>query len=60
VPGNTEAERFDNAVRKRFTVSKEAILKAEWKRARTKKKRARKQLRRCETSTEVPVLWRIL
>ena len=38
VPGNTEAERFDNAVRKMFTVSKESILKAEreWKQKRAK------------------------
>ena len=44
VPGNTEAERMDNAVRKLFSVPKEAILKAEakWKRARAKKKRAKK------------------
>jgi hypothetical protein len=44
VPGNTEAERFDNAIRKMFSVPKEAILKAEvkWKQARAKKKRARK------------------
>ena len=44
VPGRTEAERFDNAVRKMFTVSKEEALKAEakWKRARAKKKRAKK------------------
>lgn len=43
VPGNTEAERFDNAVRKMFSVPKEAILKAEakWKQARAKKKRAK-------------------
>jgi hypothetical protein len=27
VPGNTEAERFDNAVRKMFSVSKEELLK---------------------------------
>ena len=27
VPGNTEAERFDNAVRKIFSVSKEELLK---------------------------------
>jgi len=39
VPGNTEAERFDNAVRKMFTVSKEAYLKEE---ARLKKLRERK------------------
>jgi hypothetical protein len=29
VPGNTEAERFDNAVRKMFSVSKEKLLKRE-------------------------------
>lgn len=40
VPGNTEAERFDNAVRKVFSVSKEAYLKEE---ARLKKLRARKR-----------------
>jgi hypothetical protein len=34
VPGKTEAERFDNAVRKTFTVSKEEIERreAEWQR----------------------------
>lgn len=44
VPGNTEAERMDNALRKVLTVSKEALLKAEakWKRARARKKRAKK------------------
>ncbi len=44
VPGNTEAERFDNAVRRLFTVSKEALLKeeAKWKTARARKKRAKK------------------
>ena len=44
VPGNTDAERMDNAVRKMFTVSKEDVLKAEakWKRAQAKKK-SRKQ-----------------
>jgi hypothetical protein len=45
VPGNTEAEKFDNAVRKMFSVSKEDLLKreAKWKRARArKKKRAKK------------------
>ena len=36
VPGNTEAERMDNAVRKMFTVSKEALLKAEAKQKRTR------------------------
>ena len=44
VSGNTEAERFDNALRKMFTVSKEEVLRAEakWKRARAKTKRAKK------------------
>jgi hypothetical protein len=40
VPGNTEAERMDNAVRKMFSVSKEDLLKAEvkWKRERQRKR----------------------
>ncbi len=40
VPGNTEAERFDNAVRQMFTVSKDELLKreAKWQKARAKKK----------------------
>jgi len=44
VPGSTEAERFDNAVRQIFSVSKKDLLKAEakWKRARAKKKAAKK------------------
>ncbi len=44
VPGNTEAERFDNAVRKIFSVSKADVLKAEeeQKQARTRKRRAKK------------------
>lgn len=39
VPGKTEAERFDNAVRKTFTVSKEEMQRreAEWQKARGKK-----------------------
>ena len=39
VPGNTEAERFDSAVRKIFSVSKEELLKreAEWQRQRAEK-----------------------
>jgi uncharacterized membrane protein len=43
VPGNTEAERMDNALRKILTVSKEDLLKAEakWKRARARKKRSK-------------------
>ena len=34
VPGKTEAERFENAVKKIFSVSKEGLLKreAEWQR----------------------------
>lgn len=44
VPGNTGAERFDNAVRRMFSVSKEELLKreAEWRRAQARKKRAKK------------------
>lgn len=44
VPGNTEAERFDNAVRKLFTVSKDDYFKhqAELKKVRARKKRAKK------------------
>jgi hypothetical protein len=44
VPGNTEAERFDNAVRKLFTVTKQDYLKEEarLKRARASKRRAKK------------------
>lgn len=44
VPGKTEAERFDNALRKVLTVSKADLLKAEakWKRARARKKLAKK------------------
>jgi hypothetical protein len=35
VPGKTDAERFDNAVRKTFTVSKEEMQRreAEWQKA---------------------------
>jgi hypothetical protein len=40
VPGRTEAEKFDTAVRKLFTVSKEDYLKEE---ARLKKARERKR-----------------
>ncbi len=44
VPGNTEAERFENAVRKIFSVSKEELLKreAEWHRQRAEKVRTKK------------------
>jgi len=40
VPGNTEAERFDNAVRKTFTVSKEEMQRreAEWQKMQESKK----------------------
>jgi hypothetical protein len=39
VPGNTEAERFDNAVRNIFSVSKKELLKreAKWKRTQARK-----------------------
>jgi hypothetical protein len=41
VPGKTEAERFDNAVRKVFTVSKEDMQRreAEWEKMRGKKRK---------------------
>ena len=44
VPGETEAERMDNAVRKMFSVSKEDILKeeAKWNRDRARRKRIKK------------------
>jgi len=40
IPGNTDWERFDNALRKIIAVPKEAILKedARWKRARARKR----------------------
>ncbi len=42
VPGNTEAERFDNAVRRMFSVSKEDVLKAERReKAANRKRRAK-------------------
>lgn len=43
VPGNTEWERFDNAVRAVFSVPKEAVLKEE---ARQKKQRAKKRAKK--------------
>lgn len=44
VPGDTDAERMDNAVRKMFTVSKAEVLKREagWQRANGREKRAKK------------------
>jgi hypothetical protein len=44
VSGDTEAEKFSNAVRKMFSTSKEEIAKAEskWKRVQARKKRAKK------------------
>jgi hypothetical protein len=43
VLGNTEAEKFDNAVRTMFSVSKETLRSREedWKRAHAKKKKKR-------------------
>jgi hypothetical protein len=45
VPGNTEYERFHNAMRKIVSVPKEAVQKAdaEWKAERMRKKRAKKE-----------------
>jgi hypothetical protein len=45
VPGETEVERFDQAVRKMFTVSKEDVVKDE---AKQKRSRARKSRRASE------------
>ena len=43
VPGKTEFERFDNAVRQVLSVPKEAVLKQEAQEKRTReRKRARK------------------
>jgi hypothetical protein len=42
VPGNSEQERMDYAVRKMFTVSKQDVLKEERRQARA---RARKRAR---------------
>jgi hypothetical protein len=40
VPGNTEAERFDNAVRKTFTVTKDEMQRreAEWQKSQATNK----------------------
>ena len=43
VPGKTEAERFDNALRHIFTVSKSDLLKKE---AQEKRKKERKKKHR--------------
>jgi len=43
VSGNTDAERFDNAVRKFVTVPKEALLEEE---ARLKRQRARRRAKK--------------
>jgi hypothetical protein len=40
VPGETEAERFDNAIRKMFSVSKDDFVKEE---AKYQRKQARKR-----------------
>lgn len=47
IPGNTEWERFDNAVSKLLSVPKEAFLKEEarLKRARDRKRAAKKPAR---------------
>jgi hypothetical protein len=45
VPGKTEFERFDNAVRRIFTVPKTDLIKRE-----TKEKRAKERKKRQKTS----------
>lgn len=49
VPGNTESEKFDNAVRKIFSVPKEELLEreAEWQR---KRRARRRRGSRCKAS----------
>ena len=42
IPGNTDAERMDNALRRFFTVSKADYDKAEAERKKQRKKRAKK------------------
>jgi hypothetical protein len=42
VPGDTEAERMDNAVRKLFTVTKEDYLKDEARRIRARNRKRAK------------------
>lgn len=44
VPGKTEFERFDSAVRQVLSVSKEELLKRE---AREKRTRERKRAKKC-------------
>jgi hypothetical protein len=46
VSGSTEAERFDNAVRKTFTVSKEELERreVEWKKTQATTGRQKKRL----------------
>jgi hypothetical protein len=43
VPGDSEAERFDYAVRKMFSVPKESVMKeeAKYQRKQARKKRAK-------------------
>jgi len=43
IPGKTEAERFDHAVRAMFKVSKTDLLKAEAKVKRAKQQKAEKK-----------------
>jgi hypothetical protein len=45
VPGKTESERFDNALRQVFSVSKDELLKreAQEKKTKTRKKRMTEQ-----------------
>ena len=43
VPGQTEAERMDNAVRQMFSVSKEDLLKIESKEKKARAKRKAKK-----------------
>ncbi|MGH9510710.1 MAG: hypothetical protein ACRD2U_01095 [Terriglobales bacterium] len=42
VPGKTEFEKFDNAMRQVFTISKEELLRREQREKKTKKRRPKK------------------
>lgn len=46
VPGKTEFERFDNALRQVLTVSKEDLLKMEAREKRKKERKERKQTKK--------------
>lgn len=54
VPGNTEAERFDNAVREAFSVLKEAYLKEEGRLKKLRGWKRRKNEQSSRRSADLP------